>query len=263
METIASESEESEYVLNDDNPEYMLVSDSDEIGGQYDSKRMDYPELVELAQDSLFKKYLPIMSRYLTTVQYENFIELIQRRYNTCKSQWDSLNAQTWTNHFTPVDGQVILIKADKVPLGKSPSVYLREHWNITSEYTVTQLQDCMLRGVVNVQDGNIKFASNMNVGLTDDNMPPHMHHPGITKDADIETMQGSSNSENKVRARNSDDKSYDMFYNDSFSTGVTNNEMDGVVDTFTVNESGDDTVQHNNMPLYDRFYAFEVRRNG
>lgn len=166
---------------------------------------------------------------------------------------------------FTPVDGQVILIRAKEVDAktGTTPMAYLRSKWNITSEYTVTQLQDCMLRGVVNVQDGTIKCASNTSVGLTGDNMPPHMHHPGITEDADIETMQGSTASANKVRARGRQDTAYDMFYNDSFSTGVSKNELDGVVDSFNVQLNGDDTVQHDNMPVYDRFYAFEVRKNG
>lgn len=52
------------------------------------------------------------------------------------------------------------------------------------------------------------------------------------------------------------------MFYNDSFSTGVDDNEMKGVVDEFFVKDSGKNMVSHNNMPLYDQFYAFVIRKN-
>lgn len=52
------------------------------------------------------------------------------------------------------------------------------------------------------------------------------------------------------------------MFYNDSFSTGLDKNEVEGVVDEFTVQDSGSETLFHNNMPKRDLFYAFVVRKN-
>ena len=48
----------------------MLVSDSNEVSNQLDSKQLLYGTLVELAQDNLFKKYLD-MSKYLTRNQYD------------------------------------------------------------------------------------------------------------------------------------------------------------------------------------------------
>ena len=55
----------------------------------------------------------------------------------------------------------------------------------------------------------------------------------------------------------------YDMFYNESFSTGMDKNELDGVVDEFDVQLSGTETdvstLYHNNMPMHDRFYAFAI----
>ena len=164
---------------------------------------------------------------------------------------------------FTPVDGQVILIKADDMPTTvSSPVEYLRKHWNITSDYTITQIQDCMLRGVVDIHDGTIHCASNTKVLLNDDNMPPHMHHPGITSNAKILTTAGSTVNADKVLTRDSQSTAYDMFYNDSFSTGVAKNEMDGVVDNFVVQAQGAEQVYHNNMPVYDKYYAFEIRKN-
>ena len=61
------------------------------------------------------------------------------------------------------------------------------------------------------------------------------------------------------------DEIRYDLFYNDSFSTGVNNNELEGVVDDFSVVQAGtqeQNMLYHNNMPGYTRFYAFLVRRN-
>ena len=76
-------STENAYVLDDTHQEYMLVSDSNEIGGQYDSKKVDYSELVELAQDNLFNKHLGIISTYLTNIQYNNYIQIINQRLKT------------------------------------------------------------------------------------------------------------------------------------------------------------------------------------
>ena len=50
---------------------YLLVSDSNESGNQFDSKKIPWETLAELAQDSLFKKHLDIMDSYLTRNQVE------------------------------------------------------------------------------------------------------------------------------------------------------------------------------------------------
>ena len=48
----------------------LLVSDSNEIGEQYDSKYLKQEELTRLAQENMFKKHLGIMQSYLTNSQY-------------------------------------------------------------------------------------------------------------------------------------------------------------------------------------------------
>lgn len=51
---------------------YMLVSDSNEVSGQYDSKRLTSAELLELAQSHLFNKYLlALMQTYLLQGRFE------------------------------------------------------------------------------------------------------------------------------------------------------------------------------------------------
>ena len=54
-----------------DNKEYFLVSDSNEINSQLDSKKMDWDELRNLAESNLFKKHLGILDNYLTVSQYD------------------------------------------------------------------------------------------------------------------------------------------------------------------------------------------------
>ena len=124
-----------------------------------------------------------------------------------------------------------------------------------------------MLRGVTEVSNHTIKKESNNNVGLYEENMPPHMHNSGITKDAQISNMAMSSDDE--VDQPTTTDTAYAMFYNDSFSTGVDENEMNGVVDEFEVQQQGDAVyvsdgaaVFHDNMPEYHKFYAFLISKN-
>ena len=50
----------------------LLVSDSNEVSSQYDSKRMQFNTLVELAQDTLFKRNAG-MAKYLTHTQFETY----------------------------------------------------------------------------------------------------------------------------------------------------------------------------------------------
>lgn len=52
---------------------YLLVSDSNEIGGQYDSKKLKHSELIDLMQDNLYRKKLDIMQQYLTVDQFNTY----------------------------------------------------------------------------------------------------------------------------------------------------------------------------------------------
>ena len=92
-----------------------------------------------------------------------------------------------------------------------------------------------MLRGMTNVdmtRQDEIKKSGNSNVSLNSNNLPPHMHHSGVTKGANIQCMY--ENQEVKTKFLNTG-TTYDMFYNDSFSTGMIKNELDGTVDGFSV----------------------------
>ena len=96
---------------------------------------------------------------------------------------------------------------------------------------------------------------------MTKENMPPHMHHSGITTGASMSSMQGREiTSPTNVNNRSS--TRYDMFRNDSFSTGLSDNEMNGVWPEFQVHEVGDVKVQHENMPKYESYYAFIISKN-
>ena len=52
-----------ESILSD---KYMLVSDSNESSSQFDTKKLSWRNLVEMAQNNLFKQHLDIMDNYLT-----------------------------------------------------------------------------------------------------------------------------------------------------------------------------------------------------
>jgi len=54
----------------------MLVSDSDEVRDQLDSRKLEYDTLAEFSEDNLFKKYLD-MSKYLTYSQYEVYGDML------------------------------------------------------------------------------------------------------------------------------------------------------------------------------------------
>lgn len=92
-----------------------------------------------------------------------------------------------------------------------------------------------MLRGVTQIDPANgdkTKRDGNLKVGLTDDNMPIHMHNSGVTTGGSISCMH-ENNGENVGYIQG--ETVYDMFYNDSFSTGVDFNEFQGTVDDFKV----------------------------
>ena len=71
----------------DDN-KCILVSDSNEIGGQYDSKKLTQAQLVELAQDNLCKKFLDT-SRYLTVDQYTSYKSLLENQLSIYQTMFN------------------------------------------------------------------------------------------------------------------------------------------------------------------------------
>ena len=96
----------------------MLVSDSDEVRDQLDSKQLEYDTLVALAEDNLFKKYLD-MSKYLTNNQYEVYKIMLNDRYgklNAMKSAFPTKldpASDSFKPPFRAVNGQVILIEVE------------------------------------------------------------------------------------------------------------------------------------------------------
>ena len=88
----------------------LLVSDSNEMSEQLDSKQLKYPELADLAFDRFFKRNLDL-SRYLTKTQYDTYIKMLGREKSECTTRWDSMSKR-WSGKFKVVDGQVIFLHA-------------------------------------------------------------------------------------------------------------------------------------------------------
>ena len=84
----------------------MLVSDSNEIGNQLESKKLAYDTLVELAEDNLFKKYLD-MTKYLTINQYDAYKGILEDRYNSLSALFRTLPTPiaNYQPKFRVVDG--------------------------------------------------------------------------------------------------------------------------------------------------------------
>lgn len=243
--------------------QYLLVSDSDEIHNQqWDSKKLKQTTLEQMAQNDLFKKHLPIMDQYLTVLEYDKDVESLTNAFEALKNEFEFLDKQDWSGKFRIVDGQVILVKRELVPSNISPSDYVRQHWHITDDYQLVPIINGMLRGMVEVSDRfNIQDQGNLNIVLQKGEIPPHMHQSGITQNAKIPCLHVSRGASDKLGFSKSGIM-YDMFYNDSFSTGLSDNELDGAVDTFIPNETGlEKGVSHNNLPAYSEFYAFEIRK--
>lgn len=221
---------------------YLLVSDSDEACNQLDSKKLNQADFVELAQNNLFSKNLGYMSEYMTKGQLNAYKDIIGGKLNIQQQLFDELEDEKRINKFKVVDGQVILLEAestDSALNGKTLLEYLHEYWDIPSEYTVEQWQDCMLRGVTFMRtESALVNPTNSLIGLTEENMPPHMHHSGITQGTFMETLRGPETESTLAASRQS--IVYDMFYNDSFSTGLDKNELDGTVDQFEVKPVGE-----------------------
>lgn len=62
------------------------------------------------------------------------------------------------------------------------------------------------------------------------------MHHSSITGGANFTTITGNTKSPSYFVKGST---TYDMFYNDSICAGLSKNELDGSVDTFTIDEFG------------------------
>lgn len=135
---------------------------------------------------------------------------------------------------FRVVDGQIILLDAaefERAASAMTPMEYVKSKWDVPANYALTQISDCTFRGVTFIEDGH-ETGGQLRVGVSDDNMPPHMHHEGIAQ------VQGGSqgglqsveldghNTSQQVRGQ----FRYDMFENDSL-TGLSKNELDGAVD--------------------------------
>lgn len=260
---------------------YLLVSDSNETINQLDSKKLSQADLVLMAQDNLFKKHLGIMGRYLTINQYNTYVDILETNLKLYGDLFGKLEDQTPEGKYRVVDGQVILIDVSQMDEYNkwrtrqqkpqlTPLEYLNDRWNITTDFWVEQVKDCSFRGMTEVKNATIQRKSNQKVMLTDENLPPHMHHSGITQQAKIGSMTTATGSvkrfDKEVR--------YDMFYNDQFengsAVGVDKNEMDGVVDEFEVKQFGENLaldgeepgVYHDNIPACRKYYAFIIHKN-
>lgn len=118
-----------------------------------------------------------------------------------------------------------------------------------------------MIRGVTEYDKNSydVKLGEKQNVYLTEDNLPNHMHHDGITNGG-IDSAYGKEIANGNGEVLNS--LKYDLFYNDGFSTGLKKDELQGVVHQFNPQPVGiNETITHNNLPKYDNYYAFALRR--
>ena len=84
---------------------YLLVSDSNEMGEQFDSKKLEYAELVELAQDALFNKHVPILSQYLTVNQYNTYKNILDQRKKILDTVWSLYKDERQSSKLKVVDG--------------------------------------------------------------------------------------------------------------------------------------------------------------
>lgn len=116
---------------------------------------------------------------------------------------FDALNRRTQSGKFKVMNGQVILIdveqfnalNAENGGRWTSPSSWVMENWDIGTDFHVQQIRDCMLRGVVEIDPyspDTVKMPGNSVVMVSEDNLPPHRHHSGITSGSGIETIAAS-----------------------------------------------------------------------
>ena len=79
--------------MSEENPiegKYLLVSDSNEVSDQLDSKKLSYDDLVKMAQDNLFKRHFD-MTRYLTKTQYDTYYTNLNNKLNEVVNRWNIL----------------------------------------------------------------------------------------------------------------------------------------------------------------------------
>ena len=123
----------------------LLVSDSNEIQTQMDSKRLPYDTLVGLAQTNLFNSYVDLSS-YITVNQFQIYAQRLKKRISDVEAR---IPSGAPNPKLRVVDGQVILLHAADVPSGTSPQDYIRAQWDVTPEFQLQQISNCMLRGVL------------------------------------------------------------------------------------------------------------------
>jgi hypothetical protein len=261
--------------MAEDTEEYFLVSDSNEINSQLDSKKMSWDNLARLAESNLFKKHLGTLDKYLTNSQYGLYKSMLDETMNEIGLPSDLPDVNTWRGKFKAVDGQIIVLYKNDIPSNMAPVDYLKAHWDIPLDATIIQWKNCMLRGITyttpNDNNNPIKRDSNQIVKLKEVNVPPHMHHSEVTSGSSVQSLcQVNSSTDSKAQDLST---RYDMFYNDSLDTGLAEdkNELDGIGDSFDVEETGSNEVSenskpvlsHNNMPVMHNCYVFEIRFAG
>lgn len=259
----------------------MLVSDSDEVHDQLDSKQLQYKTLFELAEEDLFKKHLD-MSRYLTLNQYEAYKRILSNKLKTLSDMKSTLESNIlnppnydkfaeFNSKLRVVKGQVILLKASEIPENMSPTEYVKLYWDINAQYKLSPIPDCMLRGILDTMSTQLgqsnrlvaEKVGNEKVDLKNENIPPHMHHSSVTQGQGFTTMTHNTDTTYWTKGN----LTYDMFYNDSMDIGLSKNELDGTIDGFEVvatgkNEGTQQTgvmMAHDNMPKFQSFYGFVV----
>ena len=252
---------------------YLLVSDSNGSHGQYESKKLGQEELSRIAEDHLFKKHLGTMSDWLTISQYVAQRGVLDERLSRLLQELRQV-PETQNSRFKPVDGQVVLLHKEETDKATaeicareglpslSPLEYLKRHWDIPRGFAVEQIQDCMLRGVTEVGSASVLRPGNLNVRLSEGNMPPHAHHSGILSSGTSGGIQSAEGVQSAVVSFDPSGLVYDMFYNDSIAVGMDKNELDGAIDRFAIQEAGSDSVTHNNLPRFERFYAFAFKKS-
>lgn len=125
---------------------------------------------------------------------------MLEEQYGYLEQMKDALNISGIKPKFRVVDGQVILVEVDALKSQSlSPEDYVRQKWNITSEYQLLPIPNCMLRGMLDAKDGDqgsvgdmvLEKPNNEKVRLKGENMPPHMHHSSVTTGGDFQTICG------------------------------------------------------------------------
>ena len=209
--------------------------------------------------------------------EYNSKIEFVSRQLDNALNDLTNAlpNPKTHPIKLRVANGQVILLEARSIPPKKSPLQLIYDNWDITSEYQVLPIPDCMLRGMLELAESaelgaGINLVAdkqgNEEVTLKSENVPPHMHHSSVTTGQGFTTMtRDPSNNSYYIKGNTT----YDMFYNDSLDVGLSKNELDGTIDGFSVdgqgrNDGGDvgnPVMSHDNMPKYQAFYGFVVKK--